>query len=235
MRKLLAAFSLVFLATPFISYSQDTGNEWGSLDFEKYFITSKHIGKIAPLKLLDPQTTLMLGYEYRPFTHVSFQVEAGVTPQFMQIRWWDGLYGQTLYNKINGFQVRFEPRFYVFKSGRAYTSAEFSYRYFKYNEENEYGFECDSTGNCVYFQRVDQDMVRHVWTVYFKFGRQRLYNKVVLDYFGGIGVRGQHVIELTPPPPGGTLDRWGINSLNEAGVSVIPSITVGLRLGLRLE
>lgn len=235
MRKLLVAISLVFIAAPFNSYSQDTGNEWGSLDFEKYFITSKHIAKLAPLKLLDPQTTLMIGYEYRPFTHVSFQVEAGVTPEFMQIRWWDGLSGQSLTNKINGFQFRLEPRFYIFKSGRAYLSAEATYRYFKYNETNEYGFECDSTGNCVYFQRVDQDMVRHVWTLHFKFGRQRLYNKFVLDYFAGIGVRSQSVIELTPPPPGGQQDRWGLNSLHETGLYTYPSITTGIRIGLRLQ
>lgn len=206
--------------------------------YRENFVNSVWAVKWAPLKLLEPQTSLHFGVEHRILEQFSLQAEAGITPNFMQLNIFRDeavITGDPLYQKINGFQVRLEPRFYIFKSSRAYIATEFSYRYYRITEDQAFGFDC-LDGNCSYFEKFEIRSNKNVWTVYAKLGRQRVFNRIfVLDYYAGLGVRGQTIIQLDPPPPGGEPVRWDLGSFNRAGTYAFPSVTVGARIGINLQ
>ncbi len=151
-----------------------------------------------------------------------------------------------LFDKMGGYRLRAESRFFVFKKPGRYIATEFSFRHLIINDEIGIGMEpsnqIDQWGNVqqnfAYFINTDMTFHRFTKTFNFKYGIQRTYqNRFVLDFYTGFSIRNNSTRTWSDIPEGGTLtDRnngLGLRLGDRISSGYITPI-IGLKLGFGL-
>ena len=202
-----------------------------SLDAEE---SQRWVVKFAPLSLFDPSNTIQFGIERMLGQHHSLQGEFGYGPQGMNL-WRNST--STRFSNIEIWRGRAEWRYY-WRGGPIgnYIAVEGLYKQLNANESGSIGMGCDNGAfGCQYYQLYTSPVLKRVWAAHIKFGRQfRLSptsNRWLMDFYGGLGIRG-NTVERGPQPTGfsyyesvGQFDLFSVNSYP------FISISYGLKIG----
>ena len=203
---------------------------------------SKNI-KFSPLDLFSTIPTLGADMEVS-FTHnIRFQAGVGaVIPGFQFMSSSDGPY-----DRMGGYRLRAESRFYVFKKPTRYFATELSFRHLLIRDEIGIGMEPSTSNdewgipqqNFAYF--VNTDMLFHRFNTNFnvKYGLQKVYpNGFVIDLYTGLSMRKVYTRTWTDIPEGGTIPR--INNgfpwtLGDKLTRTYMTPIIGIKLGFVLK
>ncbi|MCY7351150.1 MAG: hypothetical protein LH606_10840 [Cytophagaceae bacterium] len=201
--------------------------------------------KVAPLSAaFDPHQTYQLGVEYFVSQRWSVQQEIGYGRYGLFLHANNGLAdrGQQVwryraegrkYRPARSDRLTGQPR-----AGRPYLAYEFLFKRVHLPQSQSVGRDCDSGMGCAYFEQIDYTNARDAYTLHFKFGKQYIWDRFVLDYYGGIGWRILSIRNLNLPVDAQTNWLRGeergfwIANIRQPGVYSLPSACLGLKLGI---
>ncbi len=195
--------------------------------------SQRWVVKFAPLSLFDPSNTIQFGIERFVGQHQSIQAEFGYGWQGMNL--WRSTQ-DSRYSDIELWRGRAEWRYY--RHGGpigSYIALEGLYKRINARENGTIGLGCDM-GPCQYFQLYSAPISKQVWAGHVKFGRQfRLLpntNRLLADFYGGVGVRGS-TLEQIPIPQTGVFyyNPRGLFNLFSTTTFAAISISYGIKIG----
>ncbi|MCG8576935.1 MAG: hypothetical protein MI810_18785 [Flavobacteriales bacterium] len=211
---------IVILFSCGLSYSQEESlssfvkaDESESASSQWNFAEARKVIKSNPFDFFSAIPTIAADFEAGGFAadHISLQGGIGFIPDFLQP--FSGQYGENLLDFMNGYRLRFEPKFRIFPSKRHYLSSEFSFRHLFIRDEVRVGMEPNGDPwNPTYAYFIDQDMKFHRFNyrMTVKYGWDlQLENGMVFDLFAGISLRYNTVVSNSEVPDGGEPQgRW---------------------------
>jgi hypothetical protein len=156
-------------------------------------LAGKNILKITPLRILGAlNPSAEFSYERVHGTSFSSQV---MTSYLFPISLLD--LGLDFKPKTKGFRVAFEEKFYYKKSAPIgpYIGLEFDFLKNKYHDYSSFidkSILIDSSG--IHKTYLDTFEVRkQLYSFNFKIGYQKIFNKITIDFYVGIGIRNRNV------------------------------------------
>lgn len=195
--------------------------------------SQRWVVKFAALSLIDPSNTIQFGVERMVGKHQSIQAEFGYGWQGMNL--WD-VSQRARYTDIKTWRGRAEWRYY-WHGGPigSYVALEGLFKQTDAFEHGTVGVGCES-GPCQYYQMYSAPISKRIWAGHVKFGRQFSLspnNRLVADFYGGIGVRWASLDNSTVPEGLPFYGSYGINFLNVFSIpnQSTPSISYGIKLG----
>ena len=211
---------ILFLTCGF-TQAQDT------LDYPKLIL------KIAPLNFLDNLSfrSAQVGFEYR------------FTPRYSSDCSYGQVFGFDFFgdDKGTGFKLKTEVRRYLKKNSikrydnnrikrfEKYFALEGFYHKIDYPTSNS--FE-DTVASVIYSE--DYFIKKNVWGLNIKCGFEASSRKIVIDVFGGIGIRVKNVEHLDRDRPEDefhTIDLRGVNVRDHEGYYATLNLSLGFKIG----
>ena len=122
--KNLILFAIVIIASN--SYSQTDSLKTSSEPVEWNFRDSKKIIKVSPGNIFSQIAMFGADLEFTYKNDISFQVGAAIVPSFFQIQVGDLLND---FDRLSGYNLRGESRFYILKRPNHYLAAGFNFRH----------------------------------------------------------------------------------------------------------
>lgn len=239
--KKLAIIMILFSCAPVVAQEGGVPND--SLDVPWSFHGTPKILKFSPLEIFSAVPTFGADLEVKMTDNISLQGGAGaILPMFQPMSG----QGTNNFDKMGGYKLRVESRFYIFKKPTRYFSSELSFRHLIIRDEigvgmepttnvDEWGWE---TENYAYF--INTPMVFHRFNTYvtFKYGIQKSWsNGFVLDMYTGLSIRNTTVRSWSDIPEGGTIP-WTWNTpewtLEDGFRRAYVTPIIGIKLGFGL-
>jgi hypothetical protein len=235
--------SIILMLSCALISAQDNTPGADSIKTPWTFATAEKNLKFTPMEVLSIIPTFGADLEVNLDNKISLQAGvAAVIPTFQHLAGTEN----GLFNKMGGYRLRAESRFFVFKKTGHYLATEISFRHLIINDEIGIGMEpstqVDQWGNVqqnfAYF--INTDMIFHRFTkaVNFKYGIQKKFqNGFVLDFYTGVSIRNNNTRTWSDIPEGGTLQvtnagmGWRLGDRISNGY-ITPM--VGLKLGFGL-
>ncbi len=162
--------------------------------------------KMNPFELMSAVPTIAADFELKlPGGFVSLQTGMGLTPDYLQ-----PMSGSTdaQFSQMNGYNLRLEPRFFLFTGKHHYLSAEIYFRHLIIKDEIPVGMEgtTDEWGTPTYAYFINTDMLFHRFNsrLNLKYGVQHIFkNGFVLETYTGLSLRKTVVLSNSDFPDGG--------------------------------
>lgn len=235
--------SFILMLSCALVSAQDNTTAADSITTPWTFATAQKNLKFTPLEVLSIIPTFGADLEVSMDNKISLQGGvAAVIPTFQHLAGSDN----GLFNKMGGYRLRAESRFFVFKKTGHYFATEISFRHLIIRDQIGIGMEpstqIDQWGNVqqtfAYF--INTDMTFHRFTKSFnlKYGIQRTFpNGFVLDFYTGLSIRNNNTRTWSDIPEGGTIQMtnaglgWRLGDRVSNGY-ITPMI--GLKLGFVL-
>ena len=231
--------TLIAILMSVLSFSQndslDRANSAKSYDFS----SSSKIIKVSPLEIFSRIPTFSVDLETRIDEDVSLQFGFGVIPSFAQI-----LVGQNSnkFDRLRGYNLRGESRFFILKKANRYISAGFSLRHIVIRDVVPVGMEpfVDSPQQQDFAYFVNTPMKFHRFNTEFstKFGIQKTFSKnFVADFFIGIRLIKINVQSFSKVPDGGIVaPNWNNNfTLTDNFRDSKIRMTAGFKVGYKFK
>lgn len=220
---------LCFFFSPLVGNSQAVHD---SIQ-HKERLTPKVILKWAPLSLIDIYSAVQFALEYRIGGRSTVQGEAGYIFPINILE--SGIRDD--YNDMNGYRLRAEYRYYLsVKKNRTdgfYLAPELFFISINFDEKNVVKIPLNSVGD-FYYQEKQFKVNKRIFGYHLKVGyQQMLTERLVIDFYGGLGVR--HINFSSDQP----LEDW-LNKSNSIFFSEDreqterPSASYGIKLGILL-
>ncbi len=206
--------------------------------------------KLAPLALLEFQNTLELGLEVPLTRRVYLQGQIGYAPQGLMWNYSPTVSGR--YTRRENWRARLECRWYgrgingTYRQTAAplgeYVAVDGFFKQLNGEEALTLGRQC-ATGNCAYFEKINNPTSRYSVGIGLKFGSQRtLYRfgkdqkqQLVLDSYAGFGVRYGWTTSATASNASERIFRPGSDFLIfdpfRATNGLTPNPLIGIKLG----
>lgn len=185
--------------------------------------------KFSPLSLLDPLASIQFALEHPVREKLSLQHEVGYIIE--------NIYENNDFKNPRGWRIRNEVRFYLGSKGRrlkgAYLAPEFLFVSVSHERNAFFGKNCNSTFDCDYYQYMDYTSRKQVFALHPKIGYQFSFNRINLDFYGGVGYRQVRVKDFNKPPFGQEEDEY-FSFRKEPGIHHLPSLSLGFKLGFVL-
>lgn len=224
-----------------ISSSEETSSEKSRWNFEN----ARKVIKSRPFDLFNAIPMLAADLELGGFSNkfIALQGGIGYVPNFMQPL--SGGNSDQLFSKMGGYMLRFEPRFYPWKSKKHYLSWEFYFRHLRIADEMSVGMESTTPEDepwmqdFAYFLKTDMIFHRFSTRLTMKYGwNWELRSGVVFDFYGGLSLRLNQVTSSSEVPEGGVAQpRWNAIDWNlEDGHRFLYPIPVfGVAIGYAIK
>jgi hypothetical protein len=146
--------------------------------------------KVSPCRVLGPDRGLELNYERRFTPKFSAQLTARhIVDIFKNTR-------QRSYDKLTGFALYFEPKYYVDLGIKTRTFISTSIGHLRCTFENIDDFintNADTINKLSYYFEDTVNIDRRVSDLNLNCGIQKIFNKVVLEFSAGLGLRYREV------------------------------------------
>ena len=205
-----------------------------SLDAED---SQRWVIKFAPLSLLDPSNTIQFGIERMLGERHALQAEFGYGWEGMSL--WRNSFGER-YKNAEIWRGRAEWRYYWHGGPIGnYIAVEGLYKQLNANEKGTIGMGCDNSSfsafGCQYYQLSMAPIYKRVWAAHIKFGRQfrlsHYSNRWLMDFYGGIGIRGNSVEHGIQPTGFAYYSSVGDVDLFSSQTYPFVSISYGVKVG----
>ena len=219
-------FLLLLFLSPWYVFGQDTE----SIEVEK----PSPILKFSLLSLLDPVSSIQFALEYPISRKSALQHEAGYVTRLF--------YNENGDKNMLGFRIRNEYRYYFYgdesPQQNFYVAPEVVYTHLWFERnERDWGVhyteeDWENLGNGIFPEYPSYPVQKSILAIHpAKVGYQKIFNRFVLDMYGGLGYR--HVRVKVPPGIVEDLDEF-VSMRREAGVYNLWSLSLGFKLGYRL-
>ena len=188
--------------------------------------------KFAPLSLFDPSNTVQVGIERMLGQRQAIQIEFGYGWQGLNL-WRNSQ--SSRYSDTEIWRGRAEWRYY-WRGGPigSYMAVEGLYKRINAFEHGTVGIGC-TNGPCQYYQLYTSPISKYVWAGHLKFGRQfRLSpnnDRLVGDFYGGIGVRGNTLDRTFQPDGFYYYQSSGLFDLFSSTRYAVISVSYGMKIG----
>lgn len=197
--------------------------------------SAQKIYKTNPLDLLSAVPTIAADMELKlKDPTISLQWGAGIIPTFIQPS--VGNRTDSQFDAMNGYMVRFEPRFFIMTGKHHYFSTEVYFRHLYIKDEVAIGMEGDDNGNFAYFMNQNMKFHRFSTRLTLKYGFQHVFkNRFAVEAYTGLSLRANFVQSRQDKLPEGGVQMPGQNMLgwtlldNHRAVYPIP--VFGIKLG----
>ncbi|MGK7395631.1 MAG: hypothetical protein ACNS62_13720 [Candidatus Cyclobacteriaceae bacterium M3_2C_046] len=192
--------------------------------------------KISPLNMIDFFHALPMALEYELNDHTNLQHELGfVIPRF-------GPQAEDDFKNMYGIRSKHEIRHYTketYPGNFKYLALEFLFNYIWYNTETVQGVNVSGAPGFDYFQFRNNRMHRWVHGFHLKFGSQKLHSDFfITDFYFGLGLRLINIStarEFDQDTFAENDGLWENLPVNDTGINVFPSATLGIKFGLKLN
>lgn len=200
------------------------------------FKGAQKIIKISPLDIFSVVSTLGLDVEMKLKNRSSLQIGAAVVPSFMQV-----LAGEEFnaYDRMGGYKLRAESRFYTPNFSKFYFAAGISFRHLIIRDEVAIGMEGVSNGvfeepDFAYFVNTPMVFNRFNSNIDAKWGLQlETEGNFAFDFYCGLSFRTVFVQTNSTIPEGGRIaEMRGAWTLNDNHRFFYPIPIFGVKIGI---
>lgn len=215
-----------------VALSESDSLEYNAFQERVYFWQMEKNWKFSPFDVFNIVPSLGVDLETVMKPGLSFQYGLAYVPSFLQFAVGNN---QDQFNWMHGYHLRFESRFSGFPREAFYVSTEISMRHLFIEKDQTYGMEPDEFGNFAYFIVHPTLFHRFSTHVNLKFGFQKVYDKLVVDFYSGLSFRRNNVVTNTPPPGEGVENGfwnqfdWRLSDGHRFGYM---TPIVGVRIGI---
>lgn len=234
---------LMFSSCALLSAQELTPSKDSTLA-EWSFKTAEKKIKFSPLDVISVIPTL--GADIEVTKRKDLGLQAGVGIILPGIQFFDNLSNNS-FNRMNGYKLRFESRFYSFRKPTQYFGVELCFRHLIIDQTVGIGMEPSTQINQFgeqqqsYAYFIDTDMIFHRFNTYLnaKFGFQKITKGgALIDLYAGLSLRKIITRTWSEIPEGGAIPANNSTIFMNLGDKISRSyITpiVGLKIGLVMK
>lgn len=197
---------------------------------------AQKIIKISPLDMFSFIPTLGLDVETKLKNRSALQIGAAVIPSFMQVLGGEGFND---YDRMGGYKLRAEGRFYTPNFPKFYYAAGISFRHLIIRDEVAIGMEGVSNGqfeepDFAYFVKNPMVFNRFNSNIDMKWGLQLETDaNLAFDFYCGLSLRTVFVNTNSAIPEGGQIaEMRGVWTLNDNHRMFYPIPVFGVKIGI---
>jgi len=212
--------------------SSTTTPEWNFKD-------SKKIIKITPGDILSRTSMLGADLEFTYQDDISFQLGAALLPSYLQTTVGSE---EGDYDRLAGYNLRGESRFYILKKPNHYLAAGIEFRHLIIKSNVPVGMEATQPNpqqqDFAYFVNTQMRFHRFNSDLTAKWGFQRTFaTDFVFDFYAGLGLKNVSVQSFSKIPEGGIVsNNWSteftlVDNFKKSNIRP----TVGFKLGYILK
>jgi hypothetical protein len=197
--------------------------------------------KVNPLEICSVIPTLAADLELSlPCDFMRLQTGAGFAPDYIQFMSGGG---DSRFDQMNGYNLRIEPRFFLFTGKHHYLSTEVYFRHFIIKDVVAVGMEptYDEWNIPTFAYFINTDMLFHRFNgrLTFKYGMQHTFrNGFTIEGYTGLSLRKTNVISNSEYPEGG-VPRGSWNgfewNLVDGHTNQYFTPVMGIKLGLQVN